>query len=321
MNMIKLLILLLLFGCIEESKEESSKLNTPKNTDTDTNSDNDTSPGQNDCPEGYAFIDGNSTYGTSDFCFMKIEARNNSNSPSATMYTTKPWHTIDGDSALAACRSLGYDNATGIGYDLITNPEWMTIAVDLESNPNNWTSSDPTNGNMYRGHTYASGVSTNNILAINVDANDLSQGFSEAHGSAVDRRRTLELTSGEVIWDMVGNLDEIVSWQIGNEFINGPTNCSAGHTDVMSFNCANFNSQDYSPSNPLNIAGYSSSTHALGTIWYSTLANSGSAIRGSYYGTSTSGLVRTGIFSLNMYWPVKNNGGFDTTGFRCVYRF
>jgi hypothetical protein len=115
---------------------------------------------------------------------------------------------------------------------------------------------------------------------------------------------------------MVGNLDEMVSWEIGNEFINGPTNCSAGPTDVMSFTCAGFNSQDYRPSNPLNIAGDSSSTHALGTIWYSTLANSG-----SYYGTSTSGLVRTGIFSLHMYWPVKNNGGFEVSGFRCVYRF
>jgi hypothetical protein len=78
------------------------------------------------------------------------------------------------------------------GWDLITNRQWMTIARQIEANPNNWIdgvvgSSQPTGG----------------LIIGNSNSGVPLDGFNELSGL---NRRTFYLSTGEYVWDFSGNL-------------------------------------------------------------------------------------------------------------------
>ncbi|MCY4523314.1 MAG: hypothetical protein OXB84_01110, partial [Halobacteriovoraceae bacterium] len=107
------------------------------------------------CPEGYIFIPGNSIAKANDFCVMQFEAKkqvikkadeNIYYRPVSTPEDS-PWHKISQIDAKTACKSLG------AGYDLISNPEWMTIAWNIESQAKNWSENFLAKGCLYRGNT------------------------------------------------------------------------------------------------------------------------------------------------------------------------
>jgi formylglycine-generating enzyme required for sulfatase activity len=90
--------------------------------------------------------------------------------------------------AIAACESIG-------GH-LITNNEWMTIVRNIELVPSNWSSGVVGDGYLPRGNSSSSSA---------------MDGFNELSGWT---KRTLTLTNGEVIWDLVGNV-----WEWTNDSI------------------------------------------------------------------------------------------------------
>ncbi|MFO8054870.1 MAG: hypothetical protein R6U19_06900, partial [Bacteroidales bacterium] len=97
------------------------------------------------CPDGYISVPGSETYGTSDFCVMKWEAKNVGGNATSQAAET-PWVSISQTEAIANCSALGE------GYHLITNEEWMTIARNVEQVEDNWNSSVVGIGGLYRGN-------------------------------------------------------------------------------------------------------------------------------------------------------------------------
>ena len=147
------------------------------------------------CPTGFIVIPGNSHYGTSDFCVMKYEAKNVGGTATSQASGT-PWVSISQTSATTAAQGACS------GCRLITEAEWMTIAMNAISVPSNWVSGTVGSGTMYRGHTDNAPA---NALAASASDSD---GYTGTGQSSGEQRRTLTLTNGEVIWDFAGNVYE-----------------------------------------------------------------------------------------------------------------
>ena len=145
------------------------------------------------CPTGFIVVPGNSHYGTSDFCVMKYEAKNVGGT-ATSQAAGAPWSNISQANARTAA-----ENACS-GCHLITEAEWMTIAMNAISVPSNWVSGTVGTGTMYRGHSDSSPGS-----ALVASSND-GDGYSgTGNDSPSEQRRTLALSNGEIIWDFAGN--------------------------------------------------------------------------------------------------------------------
>jgi hypothetical protein len=203
------------------------------------------------CPNGYIPIPARSPYTSVSFCVAKYEMKlqydgiiiANGNDNNAYNYDTdyenvtarsrymavsdlagRPWSyikrgengSLTGQGAIEACQSLGN------GYDLITNAQWQTIAQNTEEIPSNWTSGIVGTEMMYTGHS--DNNPSNSLAVVNVnDPYDSTQGSagapnsSQAAGSGKEQRRTLNLSNGEVIWDLAGN---VLEWVKDNDATN-----------------------------------------------------------------------------------------------------
>src|SRR5665648_508893 len=159
------------------------------------------------CPTGFIVVPGSSTYGTSDFCVMKYEAKNVSG-VATSQATGTPWVSI------TQTTSLSTATAACSGCHLITEAEWMTLAQNVLSVASNWSSGSVGSGYIYSGHNDNSPA---NSLA--ADSNDNNGYSGTGNSSPSNQRRTLTLTNGEVIWDMAGNVDEWTSGTIGSQTV------------------------------------------------------------------------------------------------------
>ncbi len=159
-----------------------------------------------ECPEGYAFVYGNSALGTNDFCVMKYEAKDVGGVATSQAIGT-PWTSITQSAAITA--------AAAIGGHLITEAEWMTIAADTLSVKYNWTGragGTVGSGAMYTGHNDNSPAAA---LAASIEDDDGYFGTGNSASSGAEQGRTLYLTSGDVIWDFSGNVYEWTQQAIG----------------------------------------------------------------------------------------------------------
>ncbi len=179
------------------------------------------------CPYGFIVVPGSDTYGTSDFCVMKYEAKADDNGDGigdtnqTSGYNTWPanTHPISADRKLvstpqgypvveilqptAITASSSYTTGCGSGCHLITEAEWMTIAQNVLSVSSNWSGNAVGSGYIYRGNS-----DTVPNTALEADANDANGYAGTENSSPSIQRRTLTLTNGEVIWDMAGNVGE-----------------------------------------------------------------------------------------------------------------
>ncbi|MFK7872902.1 MAG: hypothetical protein AB8C84_06970 [Oligoflexales bacterium] len=148
-------------------------------------------------------IPGDSDYGTSDFCVMKYEAHNNSGTPGSAAAGI-PWVNINQTIAISECASIGAN------YHLITNEEWMTIAANIAEVDENWSGGTVGSGQLNRGHSDNSPTSR---LASSADDNDSCVGTGQTCDSSTwhSQRRTHKLSTGDVIWDIAGNVLEKTS--------------------------------------------------------------------------------------------------------------
>jgi prepilin-type N-terminal cleavage/methylation domain-containing protein len=148
------------------------------------------------CPTGYIVVPGSSTYGTSDFCVMKYEAKNDGSNNAVSTAAGLPWVNISQTSAITTA------SAACSGCHLITEAEWMTIAQNVLGVASNWFDGVGTVGS---GH----------ISRGNSDGSAAMDGATDLTGI---NKRTLTLSNGEVIWDLAGNVFE---WTSGRT--NGTT--------------------------------------------------------------------------------------------------
>lgn len=254
------------------------------------------------CPSNYLFIPPDSNLGTDGFCTMKYEAKNLSSQPTSQV-AVLPWNyvprgnnsTVSG-SAWYACRNLGY------GYDLMSNAQWQAIARNIENVAGNWSSGSVGTGSINRGNSDDS----TSFVANGSDANgcdsitwnnppDIACG-----GLWHYNKRTHTLSTGEIIWDIAGNVGE---WVKDTEV--------SGGADL-------FVSQLTSPSYDLlkwgpagDHTGLNSGEH--GGFGVASLNAAAGAV---YRGGATPNGSASGIFASNLY--ASPGSSYPTIGFRCV---
>lgn len=264
----------------------------------DTNT-NDVSVTTGPCPIGYIQVPGNSGLGVSDFCVMQFEAKNDGAGNPTSQASGSPWVSINLTNAKNECTSLGAN------YDLISNPEWMAIARNVESVAANWTGGAVGSGCLFRGNVGGANNCTGGASGYNASGPDSGTSRSD-NGTA-----SLTLTNGREIWDLSGNVWEWVDWTLGGGLGSTPS-CASGAREFPAVNCGPLSSNDYLPENPSGQtpANYDSS-FGLGRF----IGGSGGTVRrGGHW--AVGGLA--GAFTLN----IGNSSGYNSSilGFRCVYR-
>lgn len=287
------------------------------------------------CPDGFILI--------SDFCVMKYDAKCTNPDPkcvtSEGVYKNNApgcscqgnYHIVSkadgapitfipevdgtGESAKSYCQN--------IGAHLITNPEWMTIARNVEKVSANWCDRDGTNcGNppgtsgkiLSNGHNDSS---PNRALSAGPDEAPCfgtTTDGSDKCGGKSSQKRTLTLDNGSVIWDFAGNVWQWVDAQVPRK--DEPRSIIPGAGN-LAWTWAEFQtvpaSSDFSPSNPAW-----NSAQGVGRIYhYNSIGDKDTTI----YTFIRAGNFRhgydSGAFTIHMQ-PVPGKTNIDDIGFRCV---
>jgi len=258
------------------------------------------------CPTGFVPVTGNATLGTSDFCVMQYEAKN-SGGNAVSQATGSPWVSISATTAQSTCEAMTEGGFSGT-FTLISNPEWMTIARDLEGVTTNWSSGTVGTGDLARGWSAATADDgfVNSAVATSTGASCLYNTAANTCGSTGTHklRRTHQLSNGSEVWDFAGNVWEWVDWSTTAGFTSGPTDGTASWQELTSLSGS-------VTANDLQASGGYTSTQQAGR-WYG--GSGGAALRGGDWADGTS----AGAFAL--YLNVAPAHTYTFIGFRCVYR-
>ena len=286
-----------------------------------------------DCPNDiqktgvYVFVPGDPNLGTNGFCVMKYEAKHKGHfsifkwkDKPVSMKIGLPWTDINAIEAQKKCESIKLDNYPGI-FSLISNPEWMTIARNIEKTPTNWSGGDVRKGIIPRGNSGYPSISFN-VLSV-PDNNDpyLQTGGSVSSkiGSGWEQKRVHQITSNNgsyEIWDFAGNVKEWADWDPYTPgYTTGPVDVHPQGTHFAPDSAQSFLGslidKDILPLYSHKLPFY------RGILFYGRVQGGpgGAAIRGGGHRDH----IKAGIFSLNLQYNSEYKSKEDL-GFRCVYR-
>lgn len=256
------------------------------------------------CPSGFIVVPGSATYGTSQFCVMKYEAKRvGATSVPISEAAGNPWVSISQNDAV-----INSANVAGCtGCHLITEAEWLTIAQNILSVPSNWSGGSVGSGYVFSGHN--DNDPSNALVADVSDANGYS-GTNDSSGDAGvtgtmignTQRRTLTLTNNEVIWDMAGNVWELTAGQANNSTILQPGVVGNNYSSYIEWNAATI--QGTLPVNPLPsfgtpaASGWTSTSKGIGRLLSSTTDTALNSFRRGGHWVRASD---SGIFALNLF--------------------
>ena len=256
------------------------------------------------CPTGYIDVPSMAAVGAPDnFCVMQYEAKNSGGNPVSTD-TGAPWVSINQINAKAECQSLGAN------YDLISNPEWMAIARNVENVASNWTDGAVGSGCLKRGNVGDTNACTGGDSGYN--------GSDPESGAGRNALASLTLDNGEVIWDLSGNVWEWTDWTLsgalstsmsqGNKPSEGgtPTASWKEFTVIDTFS-ALAPAESILPDDP-------SFNASQGMGRYFAGAFGGAALRGGAWYNGT----YAGAFALAL--DFSSTSSSSGVGFRCVFR-
>ncbi len=249
------------------------------------------------CPSDFISVPGNSRFGTSNFCVAKYEAKNVGGSAVSQVSGT-PYVNITQPDATAAAANVC------TGCHLITEAEWLTIAHNVLNVTSNWSGGSVGSGSIYIGHTDNSPSS-----ALAASSND-TDGYNGTGNTSGNQRRTLNLSNGEVIWDLSGNVTE---WTAGQTTGGQPgTLTTYGWREWNSMLGTGTISPNPFPSFGTPAASAWTSTNGIGMIFSDS---DDAVLRGFLRGGSyTYGATTPGIFALYLaYAPTST---FSNIGFR-----
>ena len=285
-------------------------------------------------PGVYIDVPADTELGVPAFRVMKYEAKNSgaATTEDATddipisKAEEAPWVQIDQTEAWNKCRTLNTeDNDAGINddvnedgtYALISNPEWMSLARDIENVAENWTSGTVGTDCLFRGNVGAA------LPCGGVDSgyNGLERDSGTSRSSTTAK---LTLSNGEEIWDLSGNVWEWVDWKRNNElttvdpakkaYVSEDGSSKQAWRDFNQLD-TNIGEDDQMPRaswEPTNSSlGIS---HGIGGYLSGFDGFGGAAVRGGRDGNGE----RAGVFAL--FLGEVSLSLNEVTGFRCVYR-
>jgi len=261
------------------------------------------------CPTGFIPVEGNFELGVDGFCVAKYEMKGSSGSISSTA-TGTPYVSINATSAFSECSSMSETGFESGSFALISNPQWMTIARDIERVDSNWSGGSVGSGTLARGwsaHISYGDSWTNTAAASSTGTSCLYNSAADTCASSGDHiyKRTLTLNNSEEIWDFSGDVWEWVDWDSGDSsFTSGPTSCTDSNWNEFSTDCITLSTNDYKPT-----SGYTS-TQGTGK-W---VGGTGGAVRRSGMWNNAS---EAGIYTIGFDRPSSNSSPY--IGFRCVW--
>lgn len=193
------------------------------------------------CPTNWVVVPGNQSYDTEDFCVMKYTAKNSggtvantedingdgsflsntySGGTAVSTPTGQPWANISQTDAIVAAQTAEP------GAHLMTENEWMTLAHNILTQPTNWCDADGSNCGSAPGTSGKVLSSGHNDETPNMPLEASSDDSQACFGTVTNntntpcgseagtQKRTLTLSNGAVIWDLVGN---VAHWTTGTE--------------------------------------------------------------------------------------------------------
>ena len=264
------------------------------------------------CPADYVLVPGDEEYGTNDFCVMKYEAKCSATDGSTCATTAMPqssavntpWVNISQELAITKCAAIE------MGAHLMTNDEWMTITANAANVDTNWDGGSVGTGSLYVGHS--DNAPSTACKANTTDANAYveSDCVGAGSGGAAVQRRTLNLSNGQVIWDISGNVNEWV------DYFNTSGQATPADASVYEYTSvvgSSIMAMDHLIPNLKSwwISGWDSS---YGIGMYTADPSGGAMTRGGAFSSPTG---EAGMFQADMTTntPTSTDAG---TGFRCV---
>lgn len=279
------------------------------------------------CPANFLGIPFNTSVGTTtDFCVAQYEMRcvgsscptstPGANAVATSQSSGEPWTFINHPDSITACSNLNAINGVSNKYFLISNPEWMTIARNIESVDSNWSNGTAGSGVLPIGWTAG-----NSVPAPSSDASCLYNTGSDTCAAAgpFKYRRTHTLTNGEVIWDLSANVWEWVNWIVtpaNKAYVAArPINTPQGFEEFRDLNVNIGATDEMKPSTWQPVFLNLTSADGIGRYDAGINSSGGYAVRGGsyWYGDSS------GIFTLDV--NSDPSASYSILGFRCVYRF
>lgn len=268
------------------------------------------------CPIGYVYVPGDAVFGTQGFCIMKYEAKpvlDNINSIENLVKSLSPHRDANYSMARESCQKIGK------GYELISNAEWLTVATAIANLADNWSGSKVGDGFINEGNSdndnsflISCGLLTDPCLGTN---NTFCK--DKSHPEDWRQKRTHVLPGGDTIWDLAGNVQEIVMSDPvpGSDLPNYPD-----------FDFREFNAVTLTKSFPMSLIHPTSQTHS----WWNDAWDSSQGIGKIRVGSNAIEprdriLVRGGGINFGLatgIYTVSLTDGTDSSvkrGFRCVF--
>ena len=241
------------------------------------------------CPKNYISVPKTNRAGAyqESFCVMKYEARMDrlGGNLASSEKNGLPAQRVERNQAINACR------ANGSRYDLITNEQWQSIAISIESEDQNWSSG-------------RAGVLPGNSLNCGASFPSAISGSHNIEEWKFNRR-THVLSNGQIIWDFCGGVGEITK----------DRNISTYNFEGYIFEMKDARLRRvFGPRR--SYGGTSSSTRRRNQYYwglgYANLKEGGDLIiRGSFGRRG-----QAGIFSVNL---ASSDRYARNVGFRCIY--
>ena len=271
----------------------------------------------------WIFVPGDADYGTNDFCVMKYEAKNVNNAP-ASLSSGIPWTNIDQGNARTECASLGPR------YHLITNPEWMTLAANMANVGSNWSGTAVGNGALFIGHSdgnpnQACQADADDSKAyIEEDPNDPTRPSCQGlDGTTAEQlggneellmKRTHQLSHGDVIWDISGNVREWIDLNVVNTDKPQPRDNVYNEFPAIT-DSSSLELPEMIPTNGVKAFWIDTwnSVQRIGKARIGASGSGGAMSRGGGF----NGNDRNGLFRIRLDHPSTQI--VDTLGFRCAF--
>ena len=287
------------------------------------------------CPIGFVPVPANPVVGVSNnFCVMKYEAKawNDTNTDGvidagevdadgcaegacssgnwASIPIHKPvsqedglpWRQISQQQAILACDALNDIGETN--YTLISNPEWMAIARNIEAQNSNWSGGMVGAGRLFQGNNGSNSASS------------YDNGAPEG-GSGRDLKAMHVLSNGEEVWDLSANAAEWVNWEItpaNKAYFSGDGAPASAwrefpQLDTLIGTADELYPESWQPANSIFDSNQGVGRYAAGNN-----SSGGTASRGGDWGRGAD----AGVYALGL--SDSSTVPRSYIGFRCVYR-